>query len=933
MKKLLKLFVFLFLAAVILVFCLAVFYFKGLPFLVSNPKVISLIQNNVKKNLNADLVLENPVLRTDVLPDITLKVEKIGLSKDETSLLDISDFNLGISLKKIFNKKIILDKLSAQNVYVDVDSLTELFPQEEKKEQKTKNNWDFEIDDSVLGVENLQALFSINPETKVNLAGQHIGVDNTEKIRRGVLFDLSANVTRKDKGVDLALQDNGRVYFYDKKLHIEKCPLSVNNSEIFIDLLADKKQNFDINLYSDGLNLQDVIDFFNTQIIENNVSDSLVYFSDIKGNLDFKLNIKNDDLNGKFKINNISAKIKDVDNIPMTLSGGNIDLTSQEIKLNGFEGYYDNNSQNKISFEGTVKDYLKTVDTEIVANATVRNDFFKKHLSKMIGTDVEIKGEAPTRITVKSKNNIMDFVWYFMLKPGQNIKIANDFLPFEENYRMMKSEMHLENMVLDINSIDYHMISKAELDQKIAEHQANPNAQRQKPKPIFSLSSSLDIAKNNYIKFIGFEFPEPMPSELLNAILKQELFKKGKISGKLFLDNQGKFPVMEGSVRMDKVLIPSQMTFIKEAVMEAKNNLIHLNALGGYRRAKFKFDGDILNELKFPLIIKDVNLSLENIDAYKLLEVFNDQSNADDVIAVDNEVITVQNADEEFDIRNIIIEKCRFHLDKGTYKDIEFGNLDADLTLNKDGVLEIKSNRFDFAEGTSSLKSTFDLINKKYNVKLGVLRVNSDTIANALLDLKKEITGKASGFMDLTTDDTMKLSGDIKFKISDGVIEKMGLIEYVLKCTSLFRNAITMINPAIFADIVSVPEGNFEKITGEMTLRNNVATRIKIKTYSPQLSNYITGRYNIENGDTSMRIYTKFSNVKKGFTGFLRKISLGSLANRIPMNRRNDENYYAVELSELPEIEANEKDCQIYLTKFEGDVVNNNYISSLKKIK
>ena len=116
-------------------------------------------------------------------------------------------------------------------------------------------------------------------------------------------------------------------------------------------------------------------------------------------------------------------------------------------------------------------------------------------------------------------------------------------------------------------------------------------------------------------------------------------------------------------------------------------------------------------------------------------------------------------------------------------------------------------------------------------------------------------------------------------------------------------------------------------------MRNNVATRIKIKTYSAQLSNYITGRYNIENGDTSMRIYTKFSDVKKGFTGFLRKISLNSLANRIQMNSQNDLNYYAIELQELPEIEADEKDCQIFITKFEGDVANNNYISSLKKIK
>jgi hypothetical protein len=51
------------------------------------------------------------------------------------------------------------------------------------------------------------------------------------------------------------------------------------------------------------------------------------------------------------------------------------------------------------------------------------------------------------------------------------------------------------------------------------------------------------------------------------------------------------------------------------------------------------------------------------------------------------------------------------------------------------------------------------------------------------------------------------------------------------------------------------------------------------------------------------------------------------------MNSRSDVNYYAIELAELPDIDANEKDCQIFLTRVEGDVVNNNYISSLKKLK
>lgn len=106
-----------------------------------------------------------------------------------------------------------------------------------------------------------------------------------------------------------------------------------------------------------------------------------------------------------------------------------------------------------------------------------------------------------------------------------------------------------------------------------------------------------------------------------------------------------------------------------------------------------------------------------------------------------------------------------------------------------------------------------------------------------------------------------------------------------------------------------------------------------IKSVSPELSTFITGRYNLGNQDAILRIYTRFSNRGKGAYGFLRSLSLNSLANRIPLNSRNSQNYYEAEIKELPPIAADEKDCQIFLTKVDGDIVQNNFISSLHKIK
>ena len=206
-------------------------------------------------------------------------------------------------------------------------------------------------------------------------------------------------------------------------------------------------------------------------------------------------------------------------------------------------------------------------------------------------------------------------------------------------------------------------------------------------------------------------------------------------------------------------------------------------------------------------------------------------------------------------------------------------------------------------------------------------------MATSILGLSREISGKASGVISLHTDKTLALNGFIKFAVKNGTIGKIGLIEYVLKFAALFRNPLAMISPSTIVDLVNIPEGNFDKIDGDLEIANNVIEKIIIKSRSPQLSSLIVGRFDLITRDATLRIYTKFSSKHKGFGGFLRNLSLNSLANRVPLNSRNDSSYYAAELKFLPPIEADEKDCQVFLTKVDGDVEHNNFISSLKKIK
>ena len=663
--------------------------------------------------------------------------------------------------------------------------------------------------------------------------------------------------------------------------------------------------------------------------MENNLNEPLSYFKDLKGDFNFDIKLSNNDLNGVVNLNKISCKIVPLSNIPLLLQKGKIAMTKSDIKLSDFKGYYNNKQENKVEMQGSVKDYLKSIDTDIVARAVVTNDFMLNYLSRMVGTKIElVGGSTKTRIDLKSKNNKIDILWLFGVKKGQDILVDGASLTPVNYIRGVKGNLHFESNLLNIKSIDYYIVPDNFTKEQV-----------QKVKSVVKLAGNIDFSKSEpFVKNLGFEIPKPLPSEFLNVLIGDKMFKKGKIAGKMEMINGESYPYLNGNLSMYGVFIPSQRVFVKHGEMATSDGLLNLAAQGGYRRSKFDFTGNLLNQIKFPIVVKHTNLTIDNIDVERFIASANNQNSE----AITSEKFDVRPSGEAkdnddntptFDIGNFVVEDCVLHIKEGKYKDINFEDVKATLSLDKNSVLNMYSNRFAIAEGHSSAKVNCDLKKHKYNLKLGILDVNSDIIATTLLTLPREISGKASGLIELNTDDSMKLNGSVKFLIKDGTIQKVGLVEYILKFAALFRNPLVMISPSTFSDLVNIPEGNFDKITGTLLIKDNVVERMMIKSSAPQLSSFIVGRYDIENSDAALRIYTKFSNKNKGFAGFMRNISLNSLANRIPLSSRNDRNYYSAEISQLPPIDANEKDCQIFLTKVDGDVEHNNFISSLKKIK
>lgn len=122
-------------AAVVVALSL-IFYLIVLPYAVSNTKVLGLLEKCVKDSLHAELKIVNPVLKTSLAPRITFKLDELYIIKNNKDILNVKNFDADISLVRLFQKRIVINKLGADYIFANVNEIMSLCPQSQDKEQK-----------------------------------------------------------------------------------------------------------------------------------------------------------------------------------------------------------------------------------------------------------------------------------------------------------------------------------------------------------------------------------------------------------------------------------------------------------------------------------------------------------------------------------------------------------------------------------------------------------------------------------------------------------------------------------------------------------------------------------------------------------------------------------------------------------------------------
>ena len=934
-------------SSIIAIFVAAVLalYLAVLPRIVAMPEFWEYANGFVKETYGAELVVTNPCLKTSLKPEIAFNIDGMTLVKDGETLLNVKNMQSGINFSKIFAKEIKLQKFGVDDLYIDVNKLQHLKIKEGEQVEQKPCPITLDWFDSLLYVKKCIFIYESPQKVMMKFLAGDISLDMSGEPRY-LHFKTLLDLEHDNDRLRLEFWDKNTVYIKDKKLIFDKFKFSVNKSEIVLDAKFNQDGKYNLDLSSKKFSIQNVDKFMRTNMLIANGSDVMNCFKDLVGDFSFDVKMSDKAFGAIVKVNKIVGKLVPLANIPLTITKGAIIVDPQNITVSDFDGYYGHQGKNKIGMFGNVFDYATKADTNLFITGDAYDEL-AQHISKLAG--IRIAFVNVSKFVVRVVCDVTGKVKVTggaKVPAGSNVTFEGASISPAKFDRAIGLDLEVLKDKLTINHINYY------ISENIAQN-VTPQ------KPMVSIHGLVNCF-TGYLYNLGFEIPEPLPSEFFNVLIGQNILKRGTVAGKMNFVN-GEKPYLDGEMEIKSVRVSGQSFKINNGKLVAKDDSIHLSADGRFRRLNYKFDGNIKNCLLFPILVQNVNLNIDELDVERVMQTFapreqriavahkninpNRPKSAESKISTKYFEVedTPKNETKQenseaveqivFQPNLLVVNDCNFNVKKGKYKQINFGNLHATLTLSKEGMLNVQSNKFDFAEGISTLKLVCDLAKPTYYIRLGAKDVDVDVLSTAILNLPKEISGKAMALLEFNTDASAKLNGKIQFSVDNGSITKLGLVQYLLNVASLFRNPLAMISPTTFWDLVNVPEGTFKKINGTLVIKDNIIKQMMIKSSSPQLSAFIIGRINLVNMDASLRIYTKFSNIHKGFSGFLRNISLNVLSKRVKSNAKNDASYYAMELSQLPELETGEETAQVYLTKFDGDVLTSNFISQLKRIK
>ena len=167
---------FLIIFAAVLISLPFVIYLKVLPYAVSNEKVIAFVSEAVKESIGAELVIENPELKTQIAkpfaPRMLFRIHELSLTKDKKQMLSVKNLETMMSFEKIFDKTLMLKQIGLDYFYADVNALMALAPEQKQPQKQQQFDWKIDWLDSLLYLKDCEIVYALDKATRLDIKGK-----------------------------------------------------------------------------------------------------------------------------------------------------------------------------------------------------------------------------------------------------------------------------------------------------------------------------------------------------------------------------------------------------------------------------------------------------------------------------------------------------------------------------------------------------------------------------------------------------------------------------------------------------------------------------------------------------------------------------------------------------------------------------------------
>lgn len=729
-------------------------------------------------------------------------------------------------------------------------------------------------------------------------------------------------ISNNSNSTELMLK-SGTIELRKSALYLNKISGNFKNNLFYISgavkNILSKNQVINGVLASDNFDISVLKDLAKYPFIKSQDKKNLENFSNPEGHVNLKAHIKNNVINSKIRLNDISVNYSPM-NLPIRIYGGVAELKNDRLMLYKVNSLVDSMP---LLIDGIIVNLYKKPKFNIYINSKPTQKFIDKYINNDAVYPLKIKGDiiysarlfgtkdsfsAKTEINLQEDSNI-----YYM---GSTLGDPNDPI-------RIFLDMNIAKNYIEVINFQYDKLISSQNNKEFVSPQLNAKGQ-------------IRVNKSNiFLHRFKVKTQNPTDSKIFNILFKKPMIKQGLFTSDVVIDGPITTPYIRGGLNFTGIDIPLLDTTIKDVSLNFKDDEILVNSTGEIFSNKIALTATMQNNLNLPYTFDNIDIYMATMDVNSITKSLNN-------LQIEADKHKVSMPKQDLDLSMVVIKNAKLIADKVLVKNISANNLIAKLSLNENLILALDDFQFEIAEGRAKGNFKYNLLNSAAKLDMNIKNVNANLMSEALFDLPSQIFGSLNGEVSLycngkthkTCMDT--LSGRGGFDVAEGRMPKLGSLEYLLKASNLLKSGVTGLSINGIIDIITpLKTGQFESIRGNFTIASGVADAIQIYSKGKDLSLFIDGTYNFSTLIADMNIYGRLSKKISTVLGPIGNASLNTLFNTIPGLNLDEANktQFVNSINKIPGFELNDKLYRIFSVKIYGDINGDNYVQSFKWVE